>query len=921
MPNRQFYTMKFKSSRLKKFNYEVSQTFDEAKENGEIIALADNQFLRSIRDIHNRHIDKDELERLFNTRDKLKRLPHSEKNKKRIKDIQDKINQMMFIPEYVTIVMEHKSHYKYLFDNGLIINGKKYVRFSCSASQARVSTVLFCEEETAKKLKEIFDNGRDKNVKLNASKFNAYLGVSGSATHVVSEPRFCVVKDYEIEKTIKADFVTETDFEEDDIIETKTVKQEFNRFDGQGLITPEKANKWAKELGLDYIPAQWCIRNNYLKGMLCVFDIHEFCRTENNGNYEIETIYDGETVDLREIDVIISESQFKLWDSYENEQDYIENCQKNNLKWGVSLYTPKETEDVLKMNYQFNQTLNWDKKDIKKVCQKFVDWVKGVSSENIYYTLLFLLGKDTDKDKIEKYLNKNENYWVKSLIVNHNLINDKYIRQKIYKMIETKIKRACLGDIYVDGNFQVLVSDPYAMMQHICGHEEVTGLLGKDEYYSNYWNKKGVKTVNSMRPPLTYRSEHVKLNLVDSKELRKWYDNCYEGIIVNIHGKEVLHWAGADFDYDIIATTSDETVIKGVYENEIPIVYNPPSPGKYILTDKDLYNADLFAFGSIIGQITNKSTSAYAILPDFEEESEEYQTTMNRIKMCTKLQNAQIDKAKIGREVKGIPKKWVNYQKIKDDDLEEVKKEKEFNNKILLNKHPYFFIYLYSDTKRRYKQHREGYDISCRQKFDMSLDELINKKRKKEEERNFLDVYYEFLPVIDSDCVMNNLCKHIESIDFDIKKKIKNINNKELYKELLNNDVEESEERYNQVLNRYKEIKKEFKEFNKVGMNFLSSKNKFLQDGEMYIDSFNHYFQKSMDTICSNSYELTNYLIKIFYIEYPKSNKELLWNVYGRYIFENIKSKNKENVYFPFPDKEGDIEYLNKRYSLEEVVI
>lgn len=42
-----------------------------------------------------------------------------------------------------------------------------------------------------------------------------------------------------------------------------------------------------------------------------------------------------------------------------------------------------------------------------------------------------------------------------------------------------------------------------------------------------------------------------------------WYRHNYTGIIVNIHGSETMNWAGSDFDYDIIATTSDKTVLKG----------------------------------------------------------------------------------------------------------------------------------------------------------------------------------------------------------------------------------------------------------------------------------------------------------------------------------------------------------------------
>jgi hypothetical protein len=97
------------------------------------------------------------------------------------------------------------------------------------------------------------------------------------------------------------------------------------------------------------------------------------------------------------------------------------------------------------------------------------------------------------------------------------------------------------------------------------------------------------------------------------------------------------------FDYDIIATTNDPNVINGVYKDEVPVICEMPKPEKILFTDDDLHKADLLSFGSIIGQITNKSTSIYVLLNRFEKDSEEYKVLMNRLKMCTKLQAFQID--------------------------------------------------------------------------------------------------------------------------------------------------------------------------------------------------------------------------------------------------------------------------------------
>ena len=89
MVNRQFYTLKFHSSDLKFYNYNIPNlTFNEAKNKNKIIALADNQILRTIRDIKNQDVDMNIVEDLYRTRDKIKKEKNSSKNLRQIIKIQ-----------------------------------------------------------------------------------------------------------------------------------------------------------------------------------------------------------------------------------------------------------------------------------------------------------------------------------------------------------------------------------------------------------------------------------------------------------------------------------------------------------------------------------------------------------------------------------------------------------------------------------------------------------------------------------------------------------------------------------------------------------------------------------------------------------------------------------------------------------------
>lgn len=53
---------------------------------------------------------------------------------------------------------------------------------------------------------------------------------------------------------VDVDFVIETDKYSDDVIEPRTIEIEFNRFDGSGIISPQMAEQWGKDLGEDYTP-------------------------------------------------------------------------------------------------------------------------------------------------------------------------------------------------------------------------------------------------------------------------------------------------------------------------------------------------------------------------------------------------------------------------------------------------------------------------------------------------------------------------------------------------------------------------------------------------------------------------------------------------------------------------------------------
>ena len=539
MPNRLFYTVKLTSALLKEYKYNLDISFEDCLRSGLIVSLADSQMLKSTRDITGQKIDRVQLEEWYSERDRIKKRKNTKENRARLKELQQNIYDMMYISEYITVVMESIKDYERMYKKGFVFNGKTYKRFSCSASQARVSTIVFVDEKIKPELKRRLDNGRDLQHPLAPSKYNAYFGLYSSATKQVTKPRFCIIPDYEETQKVDVEFVIEQP-----VIEPRTIDMEFNRFDGSGLISPQMAVQWGKDLGEDYTPCQFCIRCAFTKGMVNEFDFLQWCEEVNGGNYEITDVY-GNKRDLREIDVILTAGMAKLWDSWDSQESFEENCKNNGIFWGVTKYAPKEDKRVLTTNYQFLQTLNLNDDMIADLCKDTVDYIKGVSYDNIYYSMLFMMGENGTQESVERFMESSDNYWLKSLILNNTLINDKYSKEKIRDMIVRKIELACLGKLITQGNFQCIVPDSYAFMQAMF-KLPVTGLLKAGEMYSQFWNNRGVNKVDTMRSPLTHFSEHYVVDLKKNEDTEKWFRYSYSGFIVNAHDEHTLRWAGSD---------------------------------------------------------------------------------------------------------------------------------------------------------------------------------------------------------------------------------------------------------------------------------------------------------------------------------------------------------------------------------------
>lgn len=551
--NNQRLILKVSSLTLRNNNWNYNISLDQAKRNEEVIALGDSQCLRFIRDIIGYQYTEEDIYKTKKHIKILKRKKNTDKAREEIKKAYDKLDDMLFVSDYVSIVFKSKKDFDYACKKGFYINGKKFKRLIGTTGGVKQSVVQFCNEEIHEELNRRMENGWNKNTPIVPAKFEAYKALSCSVSTPVTMPRMIIIKDGSVnikDTVIKVSDNGEGGFNVEHNVPYEAEKQ-FT--DGAGMMTPEMAMQWAIDLGqyyidkdgnkvVDYIPSGYNTRFSYSKGVLACFDFKAFAEEVAN-EYMIEDCW-GHMRDVREADVILTDNMMKLTAAYSSMEDYLENCHKNGYEFCITKITPKELEKKRNTNYQYLQSYeDMSDNDIEELISETVENINGALGDDIRKTILFTRGSHITEGAIRK----TDPDFTKALMIDENVINDSYVKQQIYKMISRKINDAKMGVLQISGNYAMIVGDMYALCQHMF-KMPVTGLLGFGEFYSGNWLKQGIDEVIAFRSPMTSHNNIRRLKFISNPETDKWFKYLDAMIVFNAFDTTCDALNGADFD-------------------------------------------------------------------------------------------------------------------------------------------------------------------------------------------------------------------------------------------------------------------------------------------------------------------------------------------------------------------------------------
>lgn len=482
------------SKELAEIKGELELSRQEATKEGKIIGIAQSQVIDWLYELRNTS-----YEQMCEQVSELKQQMKKAKNRKAIKE---QIDELVFVDELVRVRFSRQADFK-KYGKEFTLNGHKYVFILNKGDE----TITYIRQDLFDVINKKIEGSRDVECKLVPAKLNAYRSLAMSTSKAVTDTnKVIVVKDCYKELYQKYLYVNASELQIED-------REEFvsrNINDGYGFVSPQLAQQWSQDLGHDVIDSGFQVRNLYCKGMLATFDFVQFA--EDHDTFKVVD-YWGAVRDIRDAQIILSESMLKLAGAYSSCEEWLQAVQQHDYRWRVAKTSKKQKYGYT--NYQQILPMSLTSEDCEELLSDSINMLKDIHGGEYVSTALYLNGDSASNTNFADY------NLAKLLQLELELVNDYFINQKIQANTRRTKKELKSGRALINSSFQIIVGDVIAFAQHILGLEP-KGFLGEKEIYSAYHRKNQITEATAFRAPLLCENSIVKVKLNQVSDYDKY---------------------------------------------------------------------------------------------------------------------------------------------------------------------------------------------------------------------------------------------------------------------------------------------------------------------------------------------------------------------------------------------------------------
>ncbi|MEA4921059.1 MAG: hypothetical protein VB078_09080 [Clostridiaceae bacterium] len=579
--------------------------------------------------------------------------------------------------------------------NGFTFKNNKYVFFTASAGQIRGREAMFIKKAEYDKVKNTLTCGltwdrinnpiieRAGNKGIIANKYLAYSALCSSTSKLFKElsvDKCIVVKDFGSDVPGLVDYVTID--KENYSITRQNMEVPITHTDGCGMILPSKSKE------------AFTIRGPWFKGLLVPFKFDLFIKEADKADPSVnhglvQDIY-GDWHDILEekIEVIFTESQFKMWKYFKDWNEYKNNFHKYGCQF-AKCKTQKETVKPGKTSYQYLQTLtDITSEELKTLCNLSN---KELTRKCTDYKYMYESHSPKKKSEVRPLWNAVNLYPA--------LLIDSHTKAELRKEAESFCNNCLGGKLRVEGYNTFVVPDLFAFCEHLfLKKDKPEGLIPNGEVSCSLYDDK--EKLDCLRSPHWSREHAIRYNRIN-QDCKKWF--CKEVCFFSCHDV-ITRILQADFDGDASLVVNDKTLVEAAERNMqgVAPLYYPMSKGDpKILTKENLYEGMVAAYKYSIGALANPLSKLWSHNPKGKE--------LEYIKVFTAASNFYVDYAKT-LQAPVLPKEITN-------------------EKTILGKEAFPYFWQYTDNFKKAKKKKDEqlkYYEKNRRKNEFGQDEDID---------------------------------------------------------------------------------------------------------------------------------------------------------------------------------------------------
>lgn len=526
---------------------------------------------------------------------------------------------------------------------GFFYNGEKYTFFTASAGQIRKKKFVVIKESLYWSVKNTLMCGINEAVinekgGANSNKFLAYLALNNTATDVWQDfdiNRAIVVEDFETLIEAEVDYIDDTSYE----ITRKKMNIPIPHMDGCGIML-EKTRM---------------IRLPWIKGLMVEMDFVKLLKQWGHSGDVIDIYGVQHNVFSEDIRYIFTKSQFKMWQYYENWNDYKDKFKEYRCE---ACYCNEEEDTIpsARLNYQMLQTLtDITDYELSMLASKTIRDIENIGND--YRTTCRILGVSND----------GRLYRQRALAIYPELMRHQLTKERLKDVKKKIVREAKSGKLAINGKYTFVIPDLYAFCEWLfLGEKTPKGLLDNGNVYCTFF--RDGEELDCLRSPHLYREHAIRKN-VTGAEAKKWFVS--KGIYTSVHDtiSRILQF---DCDGDKLLVTNEKVAVRVAKRNMIgivPLYYEMKKAGSEIINNDSLYEGLDKSYRC--GEIGVYSNDIAKIWNGDKVDDE----AINTIKLLCMENNYSIDEAK------------TLYMPTRPDAIK--KQVKKYTN----TKVPYFFIY------------------------------------------------------------------------------------------------------------------------------------------------------------------------------------------------------------------------------------